>query len=598
MAHHKSSYSSKSSRSSRSSRSSHSSHSSHSSGTSCTSRTSCTSSSSYNENDVSFEEKQKTLNEMLDSIEHSQSLTGNNAYKDGDWCKVDKFLHISEDRLSTVGSGHIIDNRDINFIWKVCEAWDYTIFAEMNIMKRLEEMFEWNPHFVRAFNIIEVPLHPSFACEPKKYVPFQSKYRSKYDPIKRMCKNQFLLMEELKGHLSVYDYFYIVGDHSDGNKVNNIIYSIMIQTLLSIYNANKYCEFTHYDLHTSNVLMEDTDDDFRLYISEGGNYFIKTYGLSTVVIDTGYSYADSLKNGCIDTCITSFPTGYTPICSNINHDFRTFMLNIVWDYPTDSSETKTMKKTLKEFVEKHYKHKHIDMKTGWLQLNKDKIFVLKNYIRDLTKLCSKKSIFYEYEVQCFDVLTHIIKLPLSSSSSDINMKQHKELFTKFFNYFVHIENKCGNSITFRKYLWKTIVHIFNIHIFKDEYSDDFERDLKQLFSEYNIVINNFEYQKFYQSLKDYIPCYEQAIVKAYNEIEKQNIIDFSKVPEPDQILENIRSMFSKNININVTEDDIIFVYDAIKKTKTPIKIPSEDISRFNDMNNTQKTDYLVEIYNN
>jgi len=551
-------------------------------------------------NDISFEEKNECIKEMFDVITSKKSIISDNIryFDDGEWCMTKEFLHTSEDRLSTVGSGHLTDNRYINFIWKVCESWDYTILAEYNIMKRLEEMFEWNPHFVRAYEVVEMETHPSFSREPIKYVPFLYKYNknNKIDIPKRKCKNHFLLMEELTGHLSVYDYLYLIEDFKDGKRINNIICSIIMQTLISIYNANKYCDFTHYDLHTSNVLMEDTDDMYRLYIGEDYEFLLRTHELSTVIIDTGYSYCDVLSKGVIDTCITNFTTGYTPIVSNLNHDFRTFLLNMVWDYPTHCSATSKMSSKLKDYANTYYKTSHIDMKTGWLKLNRDKIFVLKKYINDVTKLCSKKSIFYDSSINCFDVFTHIMKLPLKETDEKIDIKLHREKFMKFYNLFVRIENKCGSSLTFRKYIFKTIIHFYYKQIFSESgYSSTvFQSDIESLLNDYNITVTDFDYDAFYHSLLNYLTYYECAVSEAYRVIESQNKQDFLKVPQPVNIMNFIYELYDQDINLKI--DDIVMVYDSVKKEKRSIIITDEIYQKLNILStNKEKTQYLKNL---
>lgn len=556
-----------------------------------------TSDSSTYISELTFEDKNEQINLILDDLFDKKSIDNINICTNGKWCNVNKFLHTSEDRLSTVGSGYLHNNKDINFIWKVCESWDYTIFAEYNIMKRLEEMFEWNPHFVRAYKMVELPVHPSFSHEPKKFIPFNVKNKNEENQnVRRMCKNQFLLMEELCDHLSVYDYFYMVNDRKDGNKVNDILCSIIMQTLISNYNANKYCDFTHYDFHTSNILMEETDDNYRLYISDGFTQFVKTYGLTIVAIDTGYSYADVLNNtsddtnNTIDTCITNFHRGYTPICSNINHDFRTFLLNVAWDYPKDSPETKNMKTKINDVVSGWYKNKHIDMKTGWLKINRDKIFVLKSYINDLTKLCSKKSILYDYSVQCFDVLSHLLRLPFKQNSEKINMKIHSEKFSNLYNAFIKIENKCGTSSTFKKFIWKSVVHIYKISDI-----NNFSEKLRMFLHEYDIVVNNFNFTILFNAFEEYIPLYEHAVIKSYHDIEKQNNIDFLKVPTPVNIIKTIETLFKPNYKLQ--KHDVIIVYDAIKQRKSIIEVSVDELDMFNSLDHDGKIAYLTNKYN-
>lgn len=536
-------------------------------------------------NSLEFDNKKLMIRDILDEFRVKEM--GHNPLSSGNWCKNLKFIHVSKDRLSTVGTGCIVQNRDVNFIWKMCQSWDYTLLAEYKIMKQLEEMFEWCPHFVRAFDLVEIPIHPSFMTEPEKFVPFQSKGKEDYTKTKyRECKNHFLLMEELDGHLSVYDYFGMIDSHNSNNsKVNSIIYSILNQTLLSLYNANLYCDFTHYDAHSSNVLIEDTNDEYRLYVSPGTVQFIKTYGLSTVIIDTGYSYSTALLNGdSLDTCITNFTTGYTPVASNINHDFRTFLLNVVADYPDNAGD---IRRQLKDFVKATYKRKHVDMENGWLKLKRDKIFVLKNYINDITKICSRKSIFYDHSIQSFDVFSKLLKLPFTQKASDFDMKNHKEKFVTFYRLFARIENKLGDGITFRKYIWKKLIEY--IH----EYTlEEFIVEFPGFLASFGIVLNEFSHSHFYESVINYVRCYEQAVIKSYNEIQKQCSVDFENVPSPVDIIKIIDNIYKPNYTID--ESDFIYVYDSVNKRKELIAV--DNVVEFNKLSHDDKIQHLLSIY--
>lgn len=565
--------------------------------------------------DIPFDVKQQKIDDVLvEKCVDKYSIKRFETLDDAKCITADHFLHVSDDRLSTVGTGYLTNNPDINFIWKVSESWDFNLFAEFNILKELEQMREWCPHFVRAYTLLDVPIHPSFSIEPHKFIPFNQPTSKKSSDkqvstsIKKYCRNTFMLLEELEGHLSVYDYITKIKKHSDGNRVNSIINSMTLQSLLSIYFANEYCDFTHYDLHTSNILMEDTDDDYRLYITKERPFFIRTRGLSTVVIDTGYSYSKCLNNISLDSNITNFTTGYTPIAPNIYHDIRTLLFNMVWDYPKCIKETNAVREELKTYVMSLFKTNHVNFETGWLKLKKDSIFVLKYYINDLTKECRKKSIFYKYDVECFDVLAHLITLPLVVETKSIVISEHRKKWMAFYSLFARIENKCGEARTFRKYIWKECVDCIARNINSTE---TFELEMQQFLKMFNIVINDFDYKQMMIALLEFMPYYEIAVVRAYNEIDKQNKIDFAKLPSPIEIISNVERIIAPKMDIEVEQSPhlsqyedgdneqyiVVHVYDSVNRKKGEIMLTHNELPEFNKKNDKERAEYLLKKYN-
>lgn len=65
--------------------------------------------------------------------------------------------------------------------------------------------------------------------------------------------------------------------------------SNFLQVLFALQIGYRECKFTHYDLHTENVIMRKINSDYQQYIKYG-DYFLKTTGYISTIIDYGRSH--------------------------------------------------------------------------------------------------------------------------------------------------------------------------------------------------------------------------------------------------------------------------------------------------------------------
>jgi hypothetical protein len=77
----------------------------------------------------------------------------------------------------------------------------------------------------------------------------------------------------------------IMNDLSNLELINDKIYEIFI--ILAI--LDKKFKFMHKDLHTQNILMKKTDNEYNEYILEDKKYKIKSYGYIPILIDLSIS---------------------------------------------------------------------------------------------------------------------------------------------------------------------------------------------------------------------------------------------------------------------------------------------------------------------
>jgi serine/threonine protein kinase len=129
-------------------------------------------------------------------------------------------------------------------------------------------------------------------------------------------------------------------------------FKIITNTLLQIFNAIIQIHeknITHYDLHTSNILIEKTKFDFHIYKVENFYYPIKTYNVCPVIIDFGLSYLENFNY-----CSSPYwcHQNYTNFYFNKRNDWFTILDHITHDLEKKKSRpfTKLLNRYKKELT--------------------------------------------------------------------------------------------------------------------------------------------------------------------------------------------------------------------------------------------------------
>jgi hypothetical protein len=150
-----------------------------------------------------------------------------------------------------IGILSLKDNPKKYYVFKISQNINHLINHEINIMKSLNEISNYCPHFCRGIDIL----------------PFKVDLLSKKNPLniensKKIIEKDGLLMEYLKNCLKFCD-------HLKSKKISEkTIFSTIKQVLLAISIAQDKKKFSHYDLHSDNVMMKKCDKDLVfLYVS-------------------------------------------------------------------------------------------------------------------------------------------------------------------------------------------------------------------------------------------------------------------------------------------------------------------------------------------
>jgi hypothetical protein len=449
-----------------------------------------------------------------------------------------------------IGILSLKDNPKKYYVFKISQNINHLINHEINIMKSLNEISNYCPHFCRGIDIL----------------PFKVDLLSKKNPLniensKKIIEKDGLLMEYLKNCLKFCD-------HLKSKKISEkTIFSTIKQVLLAISIAQDKKKFSHYDLHSDNVMMKKCDKDlvFLYVLNEDEQYCVPTYGYYPVIIDFGFSYTCDVENDCLYSTLNFTNMGFTTDRFDKIVDPKLFLVTVSREFKKYRNSKNG--EILSNITHNLYDNLDIDWNSGWFEDKKSANDYLISLLGD-----KKSSLFVEYEYYCIDILNSLIVLPIQKQE----IKDIRIHYINFIEEFIKIEMQISTPL-YSLYILKNIVDCANM-IRVDYIKED--RELKNNALEYfkhfiyqkiNSIMKycipkNINFEKMLSSLFFLVKCMEGVLYEVL--CHKQNIIEkrYDKLPikNPEEIY-NI-------IDINIQEEYVynnktnFIVIDCLKET--------------------------------
>jgi serine/threonine protein kinase len=245
-----------------------------------------------------------------------------------------------------------------------------------------------------------------------------------------------------------------------------MLINISYQTLAACAYMYLKLGITHNDLHTSNILVRETDCDVHVYKFEDQVFEFKTYGRMPVIIDFGYSYVPNRK---LYPPIAFFDIGYFPHEPDQLVDARILL--------TRTAKTLKLKQTsplvsplIKAYFNKIYQlFKPLNLKRGWFR--SCTFQNIEKYLKEICYAnCSDKWLgildkkYGEFDT-VIGILISQIKLPLAKiESSEDDIKNLSAAYKKFAYAFTSIVTFRIPPYYRRNYLNRNYDKIYDRHI--------------------------------------------------------------------------------------------------------------------------------------
>lgn len=294
------------------------------------------------------------------------------------------------------------EKEKILYVFKLSQSLNFLIAHESCVMEGLESIAEICPQFCRAVGTVICEIDPTRKKDENPFV-------EKNSTVKHSVEKEVLLMQFIPDSRKLSSLIY------SSNISEQILYAAVKQVLGAITIAQKKCKFTHYDLHSNNVMMRKCSKNLVLLyvINDQLQFYTPTYGYLATIIDYGFAH---IQNEPYLYCTMNHTDiGFCSDRFDAVADTKLFLVTVM-DEIKHAKRSKTSRELL-TIVKDIYSPLSIEWSSGW---DKGRKKCATDYVlKALRKSKSYSKILKEYEYYCMDIIQSLIMLPLEEQDSSL-----------------------------------------------------------------------------------------------------------------------------------------------------------------------------------
>ena len=469
-------------------------------------------------------------------------------------------------------------------VYKTSRHLDFQMTHESLVMSSLNDLYNYCPFFCRSFGLIH---HFSDANYKKKSNPFSV---TTTKPIVQ----DTLLMEYLP-YQNLYEFI------KDTHISNKVILATIKQILLAISIAQRDKKFTHYDLHSCNILMKPCNKDkVNLFVLDNENQIaVPTLGYEPKIIDFGFSYAEIMQGKPLYTSLAHTGVGFMSSLHDPIADLKLFLLTV-------SNELKLFRsgKLVNKFrimIRNIFEPLNVDLESGWDGGDEDdNIGASDKILQMLEKFKQQSYIFDKYDHYCIDQLQSLIILPLKPKKSTNLEISYKMLTQEIYK----IEQKISDSFTIL-YIFKNIVstaaQLRSEYMNKQTRKDSiikFQQKIQELLCSVAEFCNpHINYEKLFCSLLVFSTCMKGILYATIKEQMYGKIKEYShlKLTKPEHMIGVIEANIDEEYKYST--NTTINILDLRSKCSKEFKLNDNQVDHVNKLHSFFQGNYLTSIIN-
>jgi hypothetical protein len=469
-------------------------------------------------------------------------------------------------------------------VFKISQYINYLVQHEYSVMKGLNELAPYCPHFCKVIGTILCEVDSD--CR-KSGNPFEIK-------TKHPIEKEVLLTEYVEDSSKLYNYIKSKKIHE------NVLYSAIKQVLMAIAIAQRKKNFSHYDLHSYNIMMKKCDDNvvFLYVLDEDNQFCIPTYGHYPVIIDFGFSYIKDLENGPAWPSMAHTDVGFMSDRFDPIADPKLFLVTVVEELRNKRKNSKTNK--FRRVLKNIFGNLKIDWDSGWDNVEEKGA---SDFVTEILNDYNKDSnIFHNYDYYCIDLIQSLIILPLQEQ----NYKDIEVSYKAFIKEFVKIENEIGDPF-YNLYILKGIIDVAREvrvdYMSKKSSNKAISYFRKSIYERINCVANycnpkNIHFEKMLCSLLCLSKNIEGILYDVITSRMKVKEREYSKMPL--QTIEQIYGAIEANIPSKYifNKKTVVFIMNSIEEKCSRLQLTSQECDEINDMNSLSKGTFLYDIFKN
>ena len=500
-----------------------------------------------------------------------------------EWLKFDKLLD-NQGKQGMVGLFNLKDENEednIKYIFKLSQSLNYLVYHELTVMQGLSSISNFCPFFCKGIGSIKCKV------EPKRKIKNPFDIKSKY-PIEK----EVLLCEYIENSSKFYNYI------KTKDIKEEMLYSIVKQVLMGINIAQQKKQFTHYDLHSNNVMIKKCNKDlvFIFRYDDDNQFALPTLGYYPIIIDYGFAYISDMEDKPLWTSLAHTEVGFMSDRFDWVADPKLFLITVSDEIKAKRNTTKSKK--FRRIVRNLFYPLKIDVECGW---DDDEDKSATDYVLEMIDIENNTSkIFKDFDYYCIDIIQSLIILPLQEQDySNIG-----KVFKAFLKEWSKIENEISNEF-YNIYILKEVVNIArNIrpeYLKKETRADAiniFQKNIYKAINKVSAFCNpkNINFEKFLCALLLLAENIEGMLYDVITTRMQEKQKQYDKLPL--QSLEQIYAAIDVNIKDTYTynKDTIFCIIDIENETNDLFQIPEDEVENINELNNLSKGCYIYDLY--
>ena len=356
-------------------------------------------------------------------------------------------------------------------VFKLSNRINRNVEHESTILSGLNNLKQYCPHFVYFFGTKVMNISEEFI----------------YDPCENeLCDNEDGIPKQVMfiEYLEKLPFYRLYRKCSD----KNLVISQVSQILLALHISQLELNFTHYDLHLGNILLQKCEyDSLFLYKIKDEYLCIPTFGFYPVIIDTGISYSNSLLDKPMYSNVDSYDYGFQSTIFDELDDVHHLLISLFYDLEVENDNYNIISNRLKYI----FRNIPILRKTGWKKLPYDISEIVLNNLRKY-KQYESMILFREYKYDILELLNGLIKMPLQDYGN--------EDLTCLVDFMLELQKLCNVDECYNKdMIDDDILHIIKTIIDKiyELSLDEFMSGIQNILYKYDLPFERVDLKQLY-----------------------------------------------------------------------------------------------------
>jgi hypothetical protein len=469
-------------------------------------------------------------------------------------------------------------------VFKLSQYINNLIIHESVVMDGLSSLSSYCPHFCKSFGLVDCYRNPETV---KKESPFVQKSNIPY-----MISDKMLLQEYIDKSNKFYNYI-------KSAKINDdVLFSTIKQVLLGTCMAQRRKQFTHYDLHSLNIMMKKCNKDLVfLYVLDSENQLcVPTLGHYPIIIDYGFSYINDMQDGPLWPTLEHTSSGFVSDRFDPITDPKLFLVTVSYEIKQhrDSPGSRILRKTVRNL----FKPLSIEWDCGWDETEQhDAPYEILKIIK---KYGNNSVLFNNHPGDCIDLIHSLIILPCDqqdSSSFDISVKT-------FIKEWSKIEQVITDSF-YLLYILRGLVdaarYVRSMYMDSETSASAVKTFTDKLHECINKVAKfcnpkNIKYESMLCSIYVFSSCIEDVYQKFISDRMTTKEKEYNDMPM--KTIEHIYAAVDSNLPTEYIYSDktTICIMDSVNDKSFVFKLEPDEIKKINSIHSFCRGTIMYDIY--